>query len=356
MKLMNSNPLISIVMPAYNRAGVIRSAIESIIRQTYTNWELIVVDDQSTDNTREVIEEIAKDDNRVHYIVNNRSKGPGGARNSGMLHAKGEYLSFLDSDDEWYDCHLQDSIDTIQRTNVDVSFALWVEQHGTNIVRNFDKEVEQDLLNKMRKMNRVDGDAILFNESLFEQFLLHTRNFFQLNTMMFKRELLETYGLIDEQFYIGEDTTFIIRFFDHCKIALITKPQSVYYQSPDSVYFFCDRRQLEPDHLYQNEVLLNKFDELGHRSIRVRMQIRDKVIKDKQLKNKKICLLNINIGIAKKYYTLSYLHRYNREKAIRYCRLSLKYKVSIFNLMLLARLFLSIKGGSGFLKKAVDLW
>ncbi|MBH5319886.1 glycosyltransferase family 2 protein [Paenibacillus sp. GSMTC-2017] len=350
------NPLISIIMPAYNRSSVITNAIDSIMRQTYTNWELIVVDDRSTDNTKDVIEKLTIVDSRIKYVVNNRSKGPGGARNFGMLYATGEFLSFLDSDDQWFEDHLQHSLDTIQRTNADVSFALWVEQHGPTRLHNFDNEVEQELIGKMRKLNRVDGDAIVFKERLFEQFLSHTRNFFQLNTMLFKRELIQKYGLINEEFYLGEDTTFIIRFFDHCTIALITKPQSVYFQSPDSVYFFCDRWKLDPDLLHKNNVVLDKFEALGLKSVQVRLHIMDRVIEDKQLTNKKACIQNIKIGIAKKYYTLSYINRYDREKAIRYCRQSLKYKVSIFNLTLLLRLFLSIKSGSGFLKKAVDLW
>ncbi|OAB46181.1 glycosyltransferase family 2 protein [Paenibacillus glacialis] len=351
-----NHPLISIVMPAYNRANVISASIQSILDQTYTHWELIVVDDRSTDNTREVVEQFVRQDARINYVVNDRSKGPGGARNFGMLYAKGELLSFLDSDDQWYTCHLQDSLDVIHRTEADISFALWVEQHGPKTVHNFDNKVEQKLISKMRAINTSHTDVILFEEGVFEQFLSHTRNFFNLNTMVFKRELLLAFELINEELYLGEDTTFLIQFFDRCKIVLITKPHFVYNQSPDSIYFFCDRWQLDPDMLHTNKELMEKLEALSHKSIQVRTLIRSKVENADNLKGKRRSLRNIDIGIASKYFTLSYINRLDRERALRYCCSSLKSKVTIFNLFLWLRLVLSIKGGSSFLKLALNLW
>ncbi|AJS59929.1 glycosyltransferase family 2 protein [Paenibacillus sp. IHBB 10380] len=351
-----NQPLISIVMPTYNRANVISASIQSILEQTYTHWELIVVDDRSTDNTKEVVEQFVRQDARINYVVNDRSKGPGGARNFGMLNAKGELLSFLDSDDQWYKYHLQDSLDVLHRTKADISFALWVEKHGPETVHNFDNKVEQQLISKMREINTFHPDAILFDEGLFEQFLLHTRNFFQLNTMLFKRELLQTFRLFNEELYLGEDTTFLIQFFDRCKIALITKPHSIYNQSPDSLYFFCNRWQLDPDMLHTNREVMEKLEALAHKSIQVRTLIRNRVEHANNLKSKRRCLQNIDIGIASKYFTLSYINRLDRGKALSYCRSSLKSKVTIFNFLLWLRLFLSIKGGSGFLKKALNLW
>ncbi|WP_235440320.1 glycosyltransferase family 2 protein [Paenibacillus sp. DMB20] len=172
--------LISIVMPTYNRAQMISGAIESILSQSYVNWELIVVDDQSTDHTKEAIREWTHKDARIRYVCNEREKGPGGARNTGMLAAQGEYLAFLDSDDEWYPCHLTDSMRTLALTKADISFALWVEQHGDITSYNFDNKVERSLLHSMRTTFETwnDGETIVFKKGLFEAFLSHTRNFF----------------------------------------------------------------------------------------------------------------------------------------------------------------------------------
>ncbi|WP_068618337.1 glycosyltransferase family 2 protein [Paenibacillus tuaregi] len=350
--------LISIVMPTYNRAQIISGAIESIQRQSYANWELIVVDDRSTDQTEEVIREWTRKDARIRYMCNEREKGPGGARNTGMLAAHGEYLAFLDSDDEWYPCHLTDSMRTHALTKVDISFALWVECHGDMTSYNFDNKVERNLLNSMRTTFEAwnDGEIIVFEKGLFEAFLSHTRNFFQLNTMVFRRELLDEVGLINEHFYLGEDTTYLLRFFDKYRVALQTKPHSVYRESPDSLYFFCDRWQLDPDTIHLNEEIYKKIEGLSFKSIKVREHIRDLVAQSDSIRKKAKQLSYIDIGIASKYYTLSYLNRHDRKKALHYCRQSLRHKVTIFNLVLFVKLVFSSKSGNVFLHKALNLW
>lgn len=98
-------PLFSVVIPTYNRSSSISKSLDSIIAQKHKEWECLVVDDSSTDNTKEIIEDYCKKDLRFHYLVNERNKGASGARNTGIIHAKGEYISFLDSDDIWHpDC------------------------------------------------------------------------------------------------------------------------------------------------------------------------------------------------------------------------------------------------------------
>ncbi|WP_243643896.1 glycosyltransferase family 2 protein [Paenibacillus pinisoli] len=350
--------LVSIVMPTYNRAKIISGAIESIMRQPYANWELIVVDDRSTDETEAVIREWTARDARIRYVRNERAKGPGGARNTGMLAAKGEFLAFLDSDDEWFPCHLSDSMDAHAQAQADVTFALWVERHGDVASYTFDNEVERGLLNKMRNTfeTQNEGEVIIFEKGLFEAFLSHTRNFFQLNTMMFRRKLLDEVGLINEQFHLGEDTTFLLRFFDNYRIALQTKPHSVYQESPDSLYFFCDRWLLDPDTIHLHEEIYSKIEGLSFKSIKVREHIRELVAQSDSISHKSRQLSYIDIGIASKYYTLGYLNRHDRKLALQYCRQSIQSKVTIFNLLLYVKLLLSSRKGSAFLQKALNLW
>ena len=94
--------LISIVIPVFNRADVISRALESVWNQTFQEWECLVVDDFSTDNIKETVKTYCTKDNRFHYLLNESKKGANGARNTGIVHAKGDYISFLDSDDEWH--------------------------------------------------------------------------------------------------------------------------------------------------------------------------------------------------------------------------------------------------------------
>ena len=93
--------MVSIVMPAYNAAKTIRDSIQSVISQTFTDWELIIVDDGSKDNTADIVLEIAKDDSRIHFLHNLKNSGASHTRNYAISLAKGEWIAFLDSDDMW---------------------------------------------------------------------------------------------------------------------------------------------------------------------------------------------------------------------------------------------------------------
>jgi len=96
----DKNPLVSVVIPTYNRADKIDRSLTSVLNQTYENLEVVVVDDGSTDNTEEVIR--SYEDTRVHYIGHEENKGATAARNTGIEAAKGEFIAFQDSDDEWH--------------------------------------------------------------------------------------------------------------------------------------------------------------------------------------------------------------------------------------------------------------
>ncbi len=99
---MEKNPKISVIMPAYNSEKYIAEAIESILAQTYGNWELIAVDDGSTDRTGEIIDYYAAKDDRI-YVVHKGNKGVSHARNTGLDLATGEWIAFLDNDDIYYE-------------------------------------------------------------------------------------------------------------------------------------------------------------------------------------------------------------------------------------------------------------
>lgn len=114
-------PTVSIIIPVLNGAHCIGRAIESIQTQTLwknqkTNYEVIVVDDRSTDNLPEVVSKIKAADPRVHLIKSNRPQGVSGARNTGIKTAKGDYIAFLDSDDIWRENKLQAQLDILKKS------------------------------------------------------------------------------------------------------------------------------------------------------------------------------------------------------------------------------------------------
>jgi glycosyltransferase involved in cell wall biosynthesis len=104
-------PLISVIIPTYNRAHTLGRAVKSALAQTFTDFELMIVDDGSTDNTGEVARSFA--DARIHYLKHARNLGASAARNTGIKSSRGRYISFLDSDDEWTASILQEQLDVI---------------------------------------------------------------------------------------------------------------------------------------------------------------------------------------------------------------------------------------------------
>lgn len=118
----NANPLVSIIMPAFNAAAHIRDSIMSVLEQTYRNWELIVIDDGSTDDTARIVREYQKLDNRISYTYQ-QNKRLGAARNAGLRQSNGKYIAFLDSDDLWLSEKLELQVQAINRHAVDLVFS-----------------------------------------------------------------------------------------------------------------------------------------------------------------------------------------------------------------------------------------
>lgn len=112
--------IISIIIPTFNRAGVIGAAIKSVREQTFQDWECIIVDDHSTDDTKHVIDAITREAPRFSYLPNARKKGAPGARNTGLLAAVGEYVVFFDSDNTMHPEFLERVYAAIQQKHVEV--------------------------------------------------------------------------------------------------------------------------------------------------------------------------------------------------------------------------------------------
>ena len=103
------NELVSIIMPSYNTARFIKESIESVQAQSYSDWELIIVDDCSTDNTDGVVKEYLQD-TRIRYLKNQRNSGAAVSRNYALREAQGKWIAFLDSDDTWEPTKLEKQI------------------------------------------------------------------------------------------------------------------------------------------------------------------------------------------------------------------------------------------------------
>src|SRR5699024_7824468 len=128
--------LISIVTPVYNAERFIAETIKSVQAQEYTNWELLLVNDQSTDNSQFIIEEFAIEDNRIKVINLAENSGAAVARNTGIAASKGQYIAFVDSDDAWDSDKLIRQIAFMQKGGIDFSYTDFrlVDEQG-NVIK-----------------------------------------------------------------------------------------------------------------------------------------------------------------------------------------------------------------------------
>ena len=145
-EIMNT-PVVSIIMAAYNASNYIQEAINSVISQTFTDWELIIVDDGSTDKTSTIIANYSIQDNRIKNFYQDNGK-QGKARNLGISHARGIYIAFLDADDFWLPEKLEIQLEEIKLKNVDLVFSDSYVFNDNNVS---DRSRKMNILNQIFK-------------------------------------------------------------------------------------------------------------------------------------------------------------------------------------------------------------
>ena len=125
---------VSIITPVYNSGRFIKNTIDSVLNQTYENWEMILVDDCSTDNSEEIIKEYMNLDSRIKYIKLTENSGAAVARNTAIEASTGRFIAFLDSDDIWFRNKLQKQLDFMINNNVGFSFTAYetIKEDGSN--------------------------------------------------------------------------------------------------------------------------------------------------------------------------------------------------------------------------------
>lgn len=215
MKKASSNsrisPRVSVIIPTYNRAHLVNRAIQSVLNQTYQDFEVIVVDDCSTDNTAEVVNSIG--DERVRYVPHQVNKGASASRNTGIGAAKGELVGFLDSDDEWLPEKLQKQVDKFDSASPNVGLI-----YGGYIV--IDDETKKTI-------QRVYPEKRGY---VFEDVLKMSGPTNPL-TPLVKRECFEKVGLFDEEMRFGEDWDMWVRIAEHYEFDFVSDTVGRYYVS-----------------------------------------------------------------------------------------------------------------------------
>ena len=116
---------VSIITPSYNSEKYISETIESVLTQTYKNWEMIIVDDASSDDSLQIIEQYAQKDDRIKVIKSKQNMGPAKARNRAIEEAKGKYIAFLDSDDVWFPEKLEKQIKFLTENSLVLTYSAY---------------------------------------------------------------------------------------------------------------------------------------------------------------------------------------------------------------------------------------
>ncbi|MFK8046425.1 MAG: glycosyltransferase family 2 protein [Crocinitomicaceae bacterium] len=155
----------SVIIPTFNRAHLIEKTIRSVLLQSFENFEVVLVDDGSTDNTKEVISNIS--DSRIKYIYQSNGER-GKARNTGVLNAKGQYVFFLDSDDIIYSNHLQHAYDELSRLNFPVFFHSRYELISGTTITQVPKLNSKTVQKKISRQNLMACQFFLRTEQALE--------------------------------------------------------------------------------------------------------------------------------------------------------------------------------------------
>lgn len=190
----HDEPLVSIVMPCYNASKYIADSIESVLNQTYTNWELIIVDDCSKDNSRDIIQSFINNDNRIKLICNSSPSGsPATPRNIGLENSNGEYIAFLDSDDLWVSDKLEKQLAIFKTSDCCIVYSNYeaIEENGLRTGRII-KEPSFANYRKLLKYN-----CIGCSEAVFKKICLHNCKFKKIGheDYLFWLSLLKNGGL-----------------------------------------------------------------------------------------------------------------------------------------------------------------
>ncbi len=219
-----SSPLVSVIVPTFNRAKTLRTAIQSVLHQDYENIEVIVVDDCSYDNTSELISQI--DDSRIVYIRHNENRGAAAARNTGILAARGELIAFQDSDDEWLAGKLDTQVRLLATASAEYGAVFCGKLlHGRNSARKFGPRLATHVPGDEQKILNGDLRMVLLND-----------NIISVQTLLVKKALLiDNACFFDPALRCNEDWDFNIRLSKLTKFIFMDKPGVVAFISDDSI-------------------------------------------------------------------------------------------------------------------------
>jgi glycosyltransferase involved in cell wall biosynthesis len=240
-------PKVSVIIPTFNRAEFLRPAITSVLNQTFQDFEVIVVDDASKDDTREIVDRFH--DSRIKYLYRETNGGEASARNAGILNSNGQYIAFLDDDDEWLPEKLSLQVDLLEHSTPRTGLVYT----GYSVI----DKISNKTLSQRIPIRKGEVYSYLMRENIIGA----------PSTVLLRRECIEQVGLFDENIAYGLDYDFWIRIskcfhFEFIEISLVR------------YYIHENRLSNEP------EIILRGFQDMMNK------YGKDIIFKNKGLRNK----------------------------------------------------------------------
>jgi glycosyltransferase involved in cell wall biosynthesis len=212
---MNSSlPVISIILPTYNRAKTISRAINSLLEQTYQDYEIIIVDDASEDETKEIVKGFA--DEKIRYIQCKQNKGRGAARNLGIQESRGKFIAFQDSDDEWLPKKLEKQIKVF-----------FTAEPELGVVYSDMTRITKDGTEKYYKSPIIQQDRIIDPDTKY-----YAVYGIGIQSTLIRKECFERAGCFNENFLRFEDAELFIRLSQYYRFHHLSEALVKYYESP----------------------------------------------------------------------------------------------------------------------------
>ena len=228
IRMAAARPAVSIILPTYNRAHCIRRSIDSILSQTFTDFELIVIDDGSKDDTKQILE--SYDDRRIVYVHNAENRGQTRRLNDGLRLARADLIAFQDSDDEWLPEKLEKQVAAMRRLPPQV---------GIVYTDKWRCEPEREPFHWRSPVNMPE-DGIIFEKALDERVYNIGPQ-----SVLIRRKCFDTVGPFDERLTNFNDWDLFVRISRHFLFHHIQEPLVRYNVSPDAMTALGERKAIE---------------------------------------------------------------------------------------------------------------
>lgn len=249
----SGQPTVSVVVPAYNRARFLADAVASVINQTLTDLEIIVVDDGSTDDTRTVVESLA--DERIRYVRHDENKGANAARNTGIRLARGRYVAFQDSDDRWDPQKLERQIAACESSAAKACFCAFNRHVGATSVKipKSSYQIPSGLNDLQRQVTRG--------------------SFISCQTLMIDRELVLSVGEFDESLPRLQDWELCLRLAQITPIYFLDEVLVDVTLSDDSISSDLEKYIRSTEQILERHRALFKSDPIAEGMLRLNVAL-----------------------------------------------------------------------------------